>query len=212
MGSFHPGRRFPPRQPTASARRVTEARVAFSGRRRAAVTTVTVKDDASPGQKRKARAVEDIDDDDLEPATAIAPSPPRLTPEEEAELRERRGRDARARAARRVRAVRRAAAASGAAGDAGGTVTGTVTGWRPRWETPTTKHSIKFRDVSAESVVAVRSATADMNRAAARFKNQHGGAAKVTTASSFLEKLKNLGIKILLIWLILSFFLLEAVS
>ena len=180
------GRRFPPRQPTAAARRVAEARAAFSGRRRTSTSRKDVEgagdDDASPGQKRKARAVEDIDDDS-EPVMT-SPSPPRLTPEEEAELRERRVRDARARAARRVRAVRRAAAAaSGAAGDAGGTVTAAVTGWRPRWETPTTRHAIKFRDASAESVVAVRSSTADMNRAAARFKNP-GGAAKVTRASS----------------------------
>ena len=122
MGSFPPAAGSHPVSPPPSARRVAEARVAFSGRRRQDVTTSKTadEDDASPGQKRKARAVEDIDDDDLEPATSIAPSPPRLTPEEEAELRERRVRDARARAARRVRAVRRAAAASsGAAGDAG---------------------------------------------------------------------------------------------
>ena len=185
MGSFPPAAGSspvsPPRRRVASRRRAR-----FSGRRRHAVRTskVTVKDDASPGQKRKARAVEDIDDD-AEPATSIAPSPPRLTPEEEAELRERRVRDARARAARRVRAVRRRRGGVRRGGRRRGNRHRNRSGWRPRWETPTTKHAIKFRDVSAESVVAVRSATSpDENRAAARFKNQHGGAAKVTRASS----------------------------
>ena len=102
------GRRLPPRQPTAAARRVAEARTAFSTfpRTTKSADGMSASDggdeSSSPGQKRKSIAVEDIGNDDL----------PKVNPEEEAELKEKQVKAARERAVRRVRAVRRAAAAS----------------------------------------------------------------------------------------------------
>ena len=168
------GRRLPPRQPTAAARRVAEARTAFSTfpRTTKASDGMSASDggdeSSSPGQKRKSIAVEDIGNDDL----------PKVNPEEEAELKEKQVKAARERAVRRVRAVRRAAAASGASASGGGNE------WnRGGWETPApAPATFKIRDASADTVVAARSATADMNRAEARFRNR--SAAKVTYASS----------------------------
>ena len=166
------GRRLPPRQPTAAARRVAEARTAFSTfpRTTKASDGMSASDggdeSSSPGQKRKSIAVEDIDDD-----LPKVQSP--KSKEEEAELKEKQVKAARERAVRRVRAVRRAAAASGGGNE-----------WnRGGWETPApAPATFKIRDASADTVVAARSATADMNRAEARFRNR--SAAKVTYASS----------------------------